>query len=550
MSPATTPSPSTTWSTHLRGALRPGYESILSRDALDFVAALARSFGPRIAELLIMRRVTQSRFDAGVKPTFRPDTAVCRSGDWRCNPIPADLQDRRVEITGPVDRKTVINALNSGANVYMADFEDATAPTWDNIVEGQINLVDAIRRQVDFTHPTTGKRYALNAQTATLMMRPRGLHLVEAHLLVDGKAVPAALFDFGLFCFHNARELLARGSGPYVYLAKLQCRLEARLWNDVFLFAQNALGLAPGTIKATVLLETLPAAFEMDEILWELREHSVGLNCGRWDYIFSAIKTFREDPDFVMPDRGLVGMTAHFMRSYSQLVIKTCHRRGVHAMGGMAAQIPVKGDPEANEAAIACVRADKLREVTDGHDGTWVAHPGLVAVAKAIFDEHMPQANQLHRQLPHLVVTEQDLVALPLGAITADGVRVNAAVGLRYLAAWLNGNGCVPINDLMEDAATAEISRAQLWQWIRHGATLQDGRAVTVDLVREVLAGVVGELQAELGDGYVHTAYPEAVQLFDHLVTDPHFHEFLTLPAYERIKQLADRAVRPTPTGS
>ena len=538
MTPEAATSPSITLSTHLRGALRPGYERILSRDALDFVAALARAFGPRIAELLIMRRVTQSRFDSGVKPSFRTDTAGIRAADWRCNPTPADLQDRRVEITGPVDRKTVINALNSGANVFMADFEDATSPTWDNLVEGQINLVDAIRRQVDFSHPTTGKRYALNAQTATLMVRPRGLHLVEAHLLVDGKAVPGSLFDFGLFFFHNARELLARGSGPYLYLAKLQCRLEARLWNDVFLLAQHLLGLPRGTIKATVLLETLPAAFEMDEILWELREHSAGLNCGRWDYLFSAIKSFREDPGFVMPDRGLVGMTAHFLRSYSQLVITTCHRRGVHAMGGMAAQIPIKGDPEANERATSAVRADKLREVRDGHDGTWVAHPALVPIAKAVFDEHMPQANQVEEQRPHLVITEQDLLSVPVGAITEAGLRVNAEVGLRYLAAWLNGTGCVPINDLMEDAATAEISRAQLWQWIRHGAALQDGRPVTVELFRGVLAGVLDELRLELGEGYTGSAFPEAADLFDDLVTDPHFHEFLTLPAYERIKQL------------
>jgi malate synthase len=540
MTPETAPARPITQSTRLRGALRPGYERILSRDALDFVAALARTFGPRIGELLTMRRVTQSRFDSGVKPTFRPDTAALRAGDWRCNPTPPDLQDRRVEITGPVDRKMVINALNSGASVFMADFEDATAPTWDNVVEGQINLFDAIRRQVDFTHPTTGKRYALDERTATLLVRPRGLHLVEAHLQVDGRAVPASLFDFGLYLFHNARELLARGTGPYFYLPKLQGRLEARLWNDVFLFAQEALGIPRGTIKATMLLETLPAAFEMDELLWELREHSAGLNCGRWDYIFSAIKTFREDPAFVLPDRAEVGMTAHFMRSYSQLVIRVCHRRGVHAMGGMAAQIPIKDDPDANERALGKVRADKLREVTDGHDGTWVAHPALVPIAKAIFDQHMPGPNQLDRALPAIEVTAADLLTVPTGSITEGGVRTNVSVGLRYLAAWLNGNGCVPIDGLMEDAATAEISRAQLWQWIRHGAALDDGRPVTRELFQRVLSEVVDGLRSGLGDEYEHTTFPEAAELFDHLVTDPHFHEFLTLPAYERIKQLTD----------
>jgi malate synthase len=541
MTVETAPHRPITQSTRIRGALRPGYESILSRDALDFVAALSRAFGPRVSELLTMRRVTQSRFDAGVKPTFRADTAsTIREGDWRCNPTPADLLDRRVEITGPVDRKMVINALNSGANVFMADFEDATAPTWDNLVEGQINLFDAIRRQVDFTHPTTGKRYALNAQVATLLVRPRGLHLAEAHLQVDGKAVPASLFDFGLYFFHNARELLNRGSGPYFYLPKLQGRLEARLWNDIFVFAQEALGIPRGTIKATMLLETLPAAFEMDEMLWELREHSSGLNCGRWDYIFSAIKTFREDGAFLMPDRSLIGMTAHFMRSYSLLVIKTCHRRGVHAMGGMAAQIPIKGDAEANDAALSKVRADKLREVTDGHDGTWVAHPGLVPIAKGVFDEGMPSANQIDKQLPKLKITAQDLITVPTGAITEDGVRINIEIGIRYLAAWLNGNGCVPINNLMEDAATAEISRTQLWQWVRHEATLADGRTLGRDLYASVLEDVVTQLQTELGEGYAETTFPEAVELFDDMVTDRHFHEFLTLPAYERIKQLAN----------
>ena len=522
--------------TRVLGPKRPGHEAILTRDALDFVAALARFFGPRLSELLTLRRVAQSRWDAGIKPHFRAETANVRKGDWACDPLPADLQDRRVEITGPVDRKMIINALNSGANVFMADFEDSTAPTWDNLVDGQINLFDAIRRQIDFTHPSTGKRYALNAQTATLMVRPRGLHLFEAHLQVDGKPCPASLFDFGLYFFHNAAELIQRGSGPYFYLPKLQCRLEARLWNDVFLFAQDALGIPRGTIKATVLVETLPASFEMDEILWELRQHSAGLNCGRWDYIFSLIKTLREDPEFVLPERGQVGMTAHCMRSYTRLVIKTCHRRGVHAMGGMAAQIPIKSDPVANDAAIGKVRQDKLREVTDGHDGTWVAHPGLVSVAREVFDEHMPTANQIGRQLPDLVVTEADLLTVPEGSISADGVLLNVDVGVRYLAAWLAGNGCVPLNNLMEDAATAEISRTQLWQWVRHGAKLDDGTVVTVESVNAVLDTVVAALREELGDAYDTSTFPAAVALFGQLVTDRHFHEFLTLPAYEQIQ--------------
>ncbi len=540
MNPGTHSNRPITQCTRVLGPIRPGYEAILSRDALDFVAALARSFGPRLSELLTLRRVAQSRWDAGMKPHFRAETANIREGDWTCNPLPADLQDRRVEITGPVDRKMIINALNSGANVFMADFEDSTAPTWDNQVEGQINLFDAIRRQIDFNHPDTGKRYALNAQTATLMVRPRGLHLFEAHLQVDGKPCPGSLFDFGLYFFHNAAELIARGSGPYFYLPKLQCRLEARLWNDVFLFAQDALGIPRGTIKATVLVETLPASFEMDEILWELREHSAGLNCGRWDYIFSLIKTLREDSEFVLPERGQVGMTAHCMRSYTRLVIKTCHRRGVHAMGGMAAQIPIKSDPVANEAALEKVRQDKLREVTDGHDGTWVAHPGLVALARTIFDENMPTANQIDRQLEDLVVTEADLLTVPTGSITADGVLINVDVGIRYLAAWLAGNGCVPLNNLMEDAATSEISRTQLWQWVRHGAALEDGTVITAEYVDGVLAGVIAKLRAELGDSYDTSTFPAAATLFGQLVTDRHFHEFLTLPAYEQIQTPID----------
>ena len=519
-----------THSTRLLGATQPGWEDVLSHDALQFVAALARAFTPRIDELLTLRRVHQSRFDCGVKPDFRADTAHIRNGDWRCAPLPPDLLDRRVEITGPVDRKMVINALNSGASCFMADFEDSTAPTWANVVEGQVNLRDAVRKTIGFVHPTSGKTYKLNDAVATLLVRPRGLHLWERHLQVDGRTTPAGLFDFGLYLFHNAAELVARGSGPYFYLPKLQSRLEARLWNDVFVFAQEALGIPRGTIKATVLIETLPAAFEMDEILYELREHSAGLNCGRWDYIFSFIKTLRRDAAFVVPDRGLVGMDRRFLRSYTQLCVKTCHRRGVHAMGGMAAQIPIKNDPAANDAALAKVRADKLREVKDGHDGTWVAHPGLVAVARDIFDAHMAGPNQLDRSRDDVNVTAEDLLAVPEGEITEAGLRTNVRVALQYLEAWLRGAGCVPINHLMEDAATAEISRTQIWQWIQHGAALADGRTVTNDLFEAVLTDELAGLQAAGGTGF-----GPASELLRNLCTQPYFHEFLTLPAYEQL---------------
>ena len=519
------------------GPILPAYETVLSREALAFVAELARRFRPRVEELLTLRRVVQSRFDAGMKPCFKPETAHVRSSSWSCAPLPEDLQDRRVEITGPVDRKMIINALNSGASVFMADFEDSNAPTWSNLVEGQVNLYDAVRRRIDFTHPTTGKEYRLNEQTAVLMVRPRGWHLWEKHVSVDGKAVPAALFDFGLYFFHNVRELLSRGTGPYFYLPKLQSRLEARLWNDVFVWAQDMLAIEQGSIKATVLLETLPAAFEMDEILWELRQHSAGLNCGRWDYIFSFIKTFREHPDFVVPDRAEVGMTQPNMAAYTKLVIKTCHRRGVHAMGGMAAQIPIKGDPEANDAAIDKVRTDKLREVTDGHDGTWVAHPGLVPVALAIFDEHMPQPNQIDKQLD-LRVGEADLLALPSGKITEAGLRQNVNVGTLYLEAWLRGQGCVPLYNLMEDAATAEISRTQVWQWIRHGATLDDGRPITRELFRQILAEELVTIAEAVGaDVFAAGRYGQAAELFASLSLDRHFEEFLTLPAYELLRE-------------
>ncbi len=519
----------------VRGTLGERYDEILTPEALAFVGRLQRRFGPRRADLLERRLEIQRRLDAGWRPDFLAETADVRDGDWTVDPLPADLLDRRVEITGPVDRKMVINALNSGANVFMADFEDSNAPTWSNTIEGQINLADAARRTIEYTQPDTGKHYALAARTATLLVRPRGWHLPENHVLVDGKPISASLFDFGLYFFHNAHELLERGTGPYFYLPKLESHLEARLWNDVFVAAQEELGIPRGTIKATVLIETIMAAFEMDEILSELRNHSAGLNCGRWDYIFSFIKRFGADPAFVLPDRVLVGMTQHFLHSYSQLLIKTCHRRRVHAMGGMAAQIPIKNDPAANEEAMDKVRADKLREVTDGHDGTWVAHPGLVGLAREIFDAHMTGPNQLDVARDDVSVDAGDLLRVPSGPITEAGLRQNVNVGVLYLEAWLGGTGCVPLYNLMEDAATAEISRTQVWQWIQHGAHLADGRPVDAALFRSVLAEELAAIRAERGDGVPQL--DTAARLFDELITAPTCADFLTLPAYEELSR-------------
>jgi malate synthase len=459
-----------------------------------------------------------------------------REGDWRVGPIPSDLQDRRVEITGPTDRKMVTNALNSGARVFMADCEDSLAPSWDNVIAGQANLRDAVRRQIDFTS-AEGKAYRLADKTAVLIVRPRGWHLEEKHLLQGGKPLPGALLDFGLYLFHNHAELAARGTGPYFYLPKLESHREARLWAEVFDFAERRLGLAHGTIKCTVLIETILAAFEMDEILFELRDYVVGLNCGRWDYIFSFIKKFARRADFLLPERRLVTMTTHFMRSYSLLCIRTCHRRGAFAMGGMAAQIPIKNDPVANEAALAKVRADKEREAGDGHDGTWVAHPGLVPIAMEVFDRLMPTPNQVHRLREDVQVTAADLLRIPEGAITEDGLRENVSVSLQYLAAWLCGNGCVPINNLMEDAATAEISRAQIWQWIRHpGGVLADGRKITAELFRSVLTEERARLRARAGDAaYVAGRFEAAASLLDSITTAPEFATFLTIPAYREL---------------
>jgi malate synthase len=520
----------------IRGALPAEFESILTREALDFIASITRRFTPRVQELLAAREARQAQLDAGALPDFLPETAHIRESEWRVAPVPSDLLDRRVEITGPTDRKMIINALNSGAKVFMADCEDSLTPSWDNVIRGQINLRDAVTRSIDFGSPD-GKHYRLKDQTAVLLVRPRGWHLNEKHLLVDGEQVPGAFVDFGLYLFHNHRALRARNTGPYFYLPKLENHREARLWADVFNHAEHVLGIEHGTIKVTVLIETILAAFEIDEILFELKDYIVGLNCGRWDYIFSFIKKFARRADFVLPDRHQVTMTTHFLRSYSQLVIKICHRRGAFAMGGMAAQIPIKNDPAANEAALAKVRADKEREAGDGHDGTWVAHPGLVPIAMEVFDRHMPGPNQLQRLREDVRVSGADLLAVPKGSITEAGLANNVSVGLQYLAAWLGGNGCVPINNLMEDAATAEISRAQLWQWVHHPTgVLDDGRRVTLELVREHTQRELARLRAQLGDEAFRAGhFEQATRLLDRLTADPRFQTFLTLAAYREI---------------
>jgi len=520
----------------IRGEMRPGYEKVLTAGAIAFLAELERGFGEERRRLLEHRAELQQRLDTGWKPDFLPETKSIRDADWRVAPIPHDIRDRRIEITGPTDRKMVINALNCGASVFMADFEDANTPSWDNMIDGQANLMDAVRRTITFDDPETGRHYSLNGKTAVLFVRPRGWHLPEKHLLIDGQPMSGALFDFGLFFFHNVKELLTRGTGPYFYLPKIENHREARLWDDVFLYAQAKLALPTGTIRATVLIETILAAFEMDEILWELKDHSAGLNCGRWDYIYSFIKKFAEDPGCVMPDRGQLTMTSHFLRSYSLLLIKTCHRREIHAMGGMAAQIPIRNDPAANDAAMGKVRADKLREASDGHDGTWVAHPGLVGIAKEIFDREMPQPNQIARKRQDVHVTAADLLAVPTGTITEAGLRQNINVGIGYIEAWLRGTGCVPLYNLMEDAATAEISRAQVWQWIRHGATLEDGRTIDATLCRAVLDEELAKLRKAAGDdAYQHGRYEDAARLFRELIEAPAFPEFLTMPAYDMI---------------
>ena len=520
----------------IRGPEVPGLAEVLVPEAMELVAKLHRTFNGRRVELLAKREERQAALDAGERPDFLPETADIRAGDWRCAPVPADMQDRRVEITGPVDRKMIINASNSGAKAFMADFEDSNTPTWENCIAGQINLRDAVLRTITFENPD-GKKYQLGETTATLLVRPRGWHLLEKHFTVDGEPVSGGIFDFALYMFHSAKPKIASGSGPYFYLPKLESHHEARLWNDIFAMTQDELGIPQGTIKATVLIETILAAFEMDEILYELREHSAGLNCGRWDYIFSCIKKFRSRPDFVLADRALVTMTTHFMNSYSLLCIKTCHRREIHAMGGMAAQIPIKNNPEANEAALEKVRQDKVREANNGHDGTWVAHPGLVAIAMDAFDAVMTGPNQIDKKLEDVEITASDLLDFgPEGPITEAGVRTNINVGVQYLGAWLAGVGCVPIRNLMEDAATAEISRSQLWQWIHNEkGVLDDGRKIDVPLFRTLLAEEMEEIKQELGTGYDAGRYEEAARLFDEISTADKLVDFLTLPAYGMI---------------
>ena len=521
----------------ITGRITPEYAAILTPEAVAFAARLQRAFGGRRDELLARRGQRQAELDAGKLPDFLPETRAIRDGDWTCAPIPADIVDRRAEITGPVDRKMIINALNSGAKVFMADFEDANTPKWDNNIQGQINLRDAIRRRIDYVSPE-GKAYKLNEKTAVLFVRARGWHLPEKHVLVDGQPMSGGIFDFALYFFHNAKELLARGSGPYFYLPKMESHLEARLWNDIFVMAQDTLGVPRGSIKATVLIETILAAFEMDEILYELREHSAGLNCGRWDYIFSCIKKFRNNRDFCLADRALVTMTTHFMRSYAELCVKTCHRRNIHAMGGMAAQIPVKNDAVANAEAFAKVKADKEREATIGHDGTWVAHPGLVPVALEAFNRIMPTPNQIAtKKRGDVNVSAADLVHFePSSPITEKGVRLNVNVAIQYIGAWLAGQGAVPIFNLMEDAATAEISRSQVWQWIRSPkGVLDDGRKVTREMLAEFMPQELARIRELLGPAWGEGRYEEAAKIFADLVNNDTFVEFLTLPAYERI---------------
>ncbi|MFK7949878.1 MAG: malate synthase A [Saprospiraceae bacterium] len=521
----------------ITGAFDESYAEILTPEALAFIASLHRWFNPIRKQLLANRLIVQEEINQGIFPTFLKETEHIRNSDWQVEPVPENLQDRRVEITGPVDRKMVINALNSGSKVFMADFEDANSPTWSNNVEGQINLRDAIRKNISFTNPKNGKFYELNDTTATLMVRPRGWHLDEKNMTVDGELMSGSLFDFGLFFFHNAQELVNQGGGVYFYLPKLEHYLEARLWNSVFVFAQKELGIAQGTIKATVLLETILAAFQMDELLWELRQHSAGLNCGRWDYIFSFIKRFRNHSEFVMPDRGQVTMNVRCMKSYSELLIKTCHRRDAFAMGGMAAQIPIKNDEAANEIAFGKVAADKLREAKDGHDGTWVAHPGLVKTAMDIFDEYMPNANQIDNKRLDVEVTEADLLAVPQGTITENGIRENINVSILYIESWLQGNGAAALYHKMEDAATAEISRTQLWQWIQNASTTDMDEIITQELIDSLMPQELKSIENYVGvERYKSGRFTEAVEIFNYLLKDQGFPDFLTLEAYKYIK--------------
>jgi malate synthase len=522
----------------IKAPFKERYDEILTPAAMAFVVELHRRFGPRRAELLARRQERQARLDAGELPDFLPETRRIRETEWQVGPCPPDLQDRRVEITGPVDRKMIINALNSGARVFMADFEDSTAPTWENVIEGQINLIDAIERTITFANPD-GKVYRLNEETATLMVRPRGWHLPEKHILIDGRPASGSLVDFGLYFFHNARRLLERGSGPYFYLPKIESHLEARLWNEIFHYAEDALSIPRGTIKATVLIETILAAFEMEEILYELRDHAAGLNAGRWDYIFSCIKRFRNRPDFQLPDRSAVTMTVPFMRAYTELLVKTCHKRGAFAMGGMAAFIPNRRSPAVTAAALEKVHADKLREATDGFDGTWVAHPDLVPVARAVFDEVLGvKPNQIDRQRPEVEVSAADLLnfAATPGQVTEAGLRMNISVAIQYIESWLRGTGAVAIHNLMEDAATAEISRSQVWQWLKRGARLTCGTQVTRELVRRLIDEEMEKIHRAIGPkAFTCGRFHGARTLFEQVALGEDFPEFLTLPGYAQL---------------
>ena len=514
----------------------PEYESILTNDALLFIEKLELKFRTTRQTLLNNREKVQSKIDSGDIPDFLVDTKQIRFKDWKINPIPDDLLDRRVEITGPVDRKMIINALNSGVKVFMADFEDSNSPTWNNIISGQINLRDAINKTITFTNPHNNKFYHLNDNIATLMVRPRGWHLYEKNVTLNGIPVSASIFDFGLFFYHNAKQQIANSTGPYFYLPKLEHHNEAKLWNDIFIMAQNELDIPIGTIKATVLIETILAAFQMDEILYALREHSAGLNCGRWDYIFSFIKKFKNNPNFVLPDRSEVTMGRHFLKSYVELLIHTCHKRGAHAMGGMAAQIPIKNDQEANTAALNKVKIDKNREANAGHDGTWIAHPGLAPIAIEAFNRVMEGPNQIDKNVGLCEISQKDLLKVPTGSITEEGVRENIRVGVQYLEAWLNGNGCVPLYNLMEDAATAEISRSQLWQWLKHKKELFNGIQITSEYYRKIMGEELNKIKNLYGEEiYNSKNFNKASEMFLNMISGEKFDDFLTLPAYEHI---------------
>jgi len=518
------------------GPIFDGAEKVLTHEALEFVCMLQNKYGDVRLDLLKKRVITQNKIDKGDFPNFLESTKDIREANWTVNPLPDDLKDRRVEITGPVDRKMIINALNSGVKVFMADFEDSNSPTWANCINGQINLRDSVNKTISFIHPFKDKTYQLNNEIATLMVRPRGWHLEEKNFLYKGEPVSASIFDFGLYFYHNVKQLLENNTGPYFYLPKIESHLEARLWNDIFISAQEFMGVSVGTIKATVLIETIMASFEMDEILYELKEHSAGLNCGRWDYIFSFIKKFKNHSSFVLPDRSEVTMDRHFLSSYVKLLIYTCHKRKVHAMGGMAAQIPIKNNNKANDAAMDKVKVDKKREAAAGHDGTWIAHPGLAPIALDAFDTFMPNDNQINKELDDPYITQKDLLKVPTGTITEKGFRDNIKVGVQYVEAWLSGNGCVPLYHLMEDAATAEISRSQLWQWIKNEVKMSNNKLITKDFFNKILKEELEEIKLEVGDDrYINGKFSTASTLFKNMILKDDFDEFLTLPAYKYI---------------